>query len=117
MFGTVKKFNDVVFVGELSYKKNWFGGVSEESRKTTVVSCVKEVFDSKIYNGARCNASTCEGKRCPGERELSIVLLEDKNSGSEEMTKRIIMLHAYQNTETAPVFHIRYSTTEEPINT
>ena len=78
-----------------------------------LLSAVKEIFDSKVYMGTRCDGESCEGKKCPKEREVNIVLLRE--SATEEMITYGIMLHAYQNSEADPVFHIPYSAGGEPI--
>ena len=113
MTATVRKFNEVVFIGELSHKKDWLGDIPEDQQKMAMLSAVKEIFDSRVYNGMRCNGESCEGKTCPKEREMNIVLLKESNT--EEMITRVIMLHAYQNSEADPVFHVKYSSGGEPI--
>ena len=108
MTATVRKFNEVVFIGELSHKKDWLGDIPEDQQKMVMLSAVKEIFDSRVYKGTRCN-----GKKSPKEREMNIVLLRESNT--EEMITRVIMLHAYQNSETDPVFRVKYSSGGEPI--
>ena len=110
---TVRKFDEVVFIGELSHRKDWLAGVSDDQQKMALLSAVKEVFDSKVYNGRRCNGESCAGKQCPHEREMNIVLLRE--SATEEMITYCIMLHAFKNSEADPVFHISYSARGEPI--
>ena len=113
---SVRKFDKVVFIGELSHKKDWLAKLTDEEQKITLLSSVKEVFDSRIYNGKRCNGENCQGKKCPKERELNIVMLEE--SETEGVITRVVMLHAYKTPDAEnQVFHVQYTPEGEPVRT
>ena len=111
---SVRKFDKVVFIGELSHKKDWLGNLADDDQKMTFLSIVKEIFDNKIYNGKRCEAENCQGKTCPKEREMNIVIL--KESETQGVITRVVMLDAYKKPDAEDqVFHVKYTSEGEPI--
>ena len=110
----VRKFYEVVFLGELSHKKDWLGNLSDDDRKIALLSSVRVIFYHKIYSGERCEAENCQGKKCPKERELNIVML--KESETQEMITYVAMLDAYKKPEAEDqVFHVKYTAEGEPV--
>ena len=112
-----EKVKEVIYLGELKYKKKWLGdSISEDDRKMAVLSTVKEAFDSQVYCGVRCNGETCEGKKCPKYRAISIVMIRHRGEDTEETITRSIMIHAYQTgPEGEGVFRRLFSAQGEPI--
>ena len=95
--GTEEKFKEVVYLGEITYKKKWpTEKMSEDDRKHVLLTCVKEVFDSQVYSGARCNNESCQSKKCPEHRAINIVMVRHPGQETTTTTTRSIMIHAYQ---------------------
>ena len=84
-------------LGEITYKKKWpTEKMSEDDRKHVLLTCVKEVFDSQVYSGARCNNESCQSKKCPEHRAINIVMVRHPGQETTTTTTRSIMIHAYQ---------------------
>ena len=112
-----EKVKEVVYLGEITYKKKWLGeGMSEDDRKSMVLTTVKEVFDSQIYCGATCNGENCQGKKCPKDRAINIVMVRHMGQETVETMTRSIMIHAYQTgSEGEGVFRRLFSSQGQPI--
>ena len=66
-------------------------------KKMILLSVVKQVFDSQVYKGTRCNEANCSTKgKCPRNRKLNIILVRRKGMETEEMAFRSVMIHAYK---------------------
>ena len=97
---TIQK-NSVYYLGEIEYSKKWLLDQvledNDDNKKMILVSMVKQVFDSQVYKGPRCNHTDCatEGK-CPSNRHLSIIMVERSSMATEEIGWRSIMIHAYK---------------------
>ena len=92
--------NSVYYLGEVEYSKKWlFDQVVEDDddKKMILLSMVKQVFDSQVYKGPRCNDTACATKgKCPSNRHLSIILVERSSMTTEEKGWRSVMIHAYK---------------------
>ena len=112
-----EKFKEVIYLGEMTYKKKWpTEKMSDDDRKHVLLTCVKEVFDSQIYCGARCNAESCPSKKCPEHRAINIVMVRHAEKETATTTTRSIMIHAYQTgPELEGVFQRLMSAQGDPI--
>ena len=91
---------NVYYLGEIEYKKKWLlDHIIEDNddKKMILLSLVKQVFDSQVYKGPRCNYTDCATKgKCPCNRKLSIIMVERSSMATEEKGFRSIMIHAYK---------------------
>ena len=93
--------NTVYYLGEVEYLKKWLLdqelGDDDDDKKMRVLAMIKQVFDSQVYKGPRCDNSACVTKgKCPCNRQLNIVLVERASMTTEEKGWRSIMIHAYK---------------------
>ncbi len=92
--------NTVYYLGEVEYSKKWLlDQVLEENddKKMILLSMIKQVFDSQVYKGPRCNDTACATKgKCPSNRHLNIILVERSSMTTEEKGWRSVMIHAYK---------------------
>ena len=95
--GAAEKLKEVVYLGEITYGKKWpTETMSEDDRKNVLLTCIKEVFDSQVYSGARCDNESCPSKKCPEHRAISIVMVRHLAQETPTTSTRSIMIHAYQ---------------------
>ena len=91
---------NVYYLGMIVYSKKWLlEQVIEDSddKRMILLSIIKQVFDSQVYKGPRCDATDCATKgKCPRNRKLSIMLLERASMATAEKEFASIMLHAYK---------------------
>ena len=91
---------NVYYLGEVECCKKWvLDHMAEDNddKKMILLSLVKQVFDSQVYKGPRCNADDCATKgKCPRNRALNIILVKRTAKETEETVFRSIMIHAYK---------------------
>ena len=91
---------NVYYLGEIEYSKKWvLDHIMEDNddKKMILLSMVKQVFDSQVYKGPRCNDTDCATKgKCPRNRALNIILVKRTAMETEETAFRSIMIHAYK---------------------
>ena len=91
---------NVYYQGEIEYSKKWvLDHIIEDNddKKMILLSLVKQVFDSQVYKGPRCNDADCATKgKCPRNRKLNIIMVKQTGMETEETAFRSIMIHAYK---------------------
>ena len=93
--------NTVYYLGEIEYLKKWLLDQeledNDDKKKMILLGMIKQVFDSQVYIGPRCNETACTTKgKCALNRQLSIILVERSSMTTEEKGWRSIMIHAYK---------------------
>ena len=113
--------NIVYYLGEIEYLKKWLLDQAvednEDKKKMIVLGMIKQVFDSQVYNGPRCNDTACSTKgKCAVHRHLNIVLVERASMTTAEKGWYSIMIHAYKKGDLEEaVFETRKALSGNPI--
>ena len=116
----VSQKNTVYYLGEIEFLKKWLldeAFDNDDKKKMTVLGMIKQVFDSQVYIGPRCNETACTTKgKCALNRHMSIILVERSSMTTEEKGWYSIMIHAYKKGDLEEaVFETRKALSGNPI--